>query len=214
MENALSPCYCVWQFIIWYVSMWCIILCYVRRSTGMWRWWSTARWPESGHLSAEPFEQLWLLEWHCEWWHCAWCHKGAAWALRLAAQPWRPDPTRRFQEAILQLLQKFHSSQAWRGGIALGATKGQPGHCTWWHCAWCQTFALVKALAPQVKVLGAKPWQNKSVQDKGCTERLCRCLCMLCCHSLCMFLFYMFLLLQREKQLRISVLRKHKKSTR
>ena len=114
-------------------------------STGMWRWWSTARWPESGHLSAEPFEQLWLLE---------------------------------------------------------------------WHCAWCQTLALVKALAPQVKVLGAKPWQNKSVQDKGCTERLCRCLCMLCCHSLYMFLFYMFLLLQREKQLRISVLRKHKKSTR
>jgi hypothetical protein len=62
----------------------------------------------SGPLSAEPSEQLWLLEW------------GGCVPLHLVPK---------------------------RGslGIALG------------HCFWCQTLALVKAPAPQVKLLGAKP---------------------------------------------------------
>jgi hypothetical protein len=121
-----------------------MMLTWWRRSTGMWRWCSTATWPKSGHLSAESFEQFWLLEWGDAVSLRTWCQNVAAWALRLVALSLVPN---------------------------IG-----PG----------------ESLAPQAKVLGAKPCRIRAViKEKGCTERLCHCLCMLCCHKPCMFLLFM-----------------------
>ena len=74
-------------------------------------------------MSAESFEQFWLLEWGDAVSLRTWCQNVAAWALRLVALSLVPN---------------------------IG-----PG----------------ESLAPQAKVLGAKPCRIRAViKEKGCTE--------------------------------------------
>lgn len=97
------------------------------------------------------------------WWAAArrLCSFRRCWRLKMNAFHFR-------RRTVLWVLRQVSSFGSWNGAVV--------SLCTW--CQHVAAWALRLVIA-----FGAKPWQNKSVREKCCTER---CHCMLCCHGLCM----------------------------